>query len=571
MTRLLRWVAWSSALALVAVLLGEGWEISTSAGFQAGVLAVGYGAVALSVAYDLLLLAQRPRRARDLRAVIVNAALLVPVILFTERPSLWGLSVFLRQAIILGRIVARTRRYRTYVGALQSDPAKVMVLSFVLIIVVGGILLTFPRATTDGQGASVVDALFTSTSATCVTGLATLNTVADQFADVARQSFSPFGQFVILMLAQIGGLGIMTISAATVVLAGGRLGLRRAGMMQSLLDEESTATLRAAVRQILVMTFTIEALGAVLLFLRFDDGDIDGGVALWRAVFTSISAFCNAGFSVFGDSLSSYVGDAYVNAVVGGLIIAGGLGFTTIVTLAARRSWRGGPASAWRRFPLQTRLVVITSLTLIVIGAIAWYFFEYEHSLDGLPVQDKVVASVFQSISLRTAGFNTVDIGEISRVTLIISCVLMFIGASPGSTGGGVKTTTVAVLMMSIRASIRSQANIEVGRRSISPAVVNRAVSIVVIALLVLILGLVLLLVTQPDLPFDQLLFEVVSALGTVGLSMGATPHLDDPGKIIVIVIMFIGRVGPLTIALAVGRRQAAGRIRYPEGRVVVG
>ncbi|TNF26164.1 MAG: hypothetical protein EP329_21645 [Deltaproteobacteria bacterium] len=571
MTRLALWVAWSSALALVAVLLGEGWEISTSAGFQAGVLIVGYTAVALSVAYDVLLLVQRPRRGRRLRGVFVDFALLVPVLLFTEQPSLWGLSVFLRQALILSRFVARTSRYRTFVGALQSDPAKVMVLSFALIIVLGGILLTFPRATTDGRGAGVIDALFTSTSATCVTGLSTLNTVADQFADLGRQSFSPFGQLVILMLAQIGGLGIMTISAATVVLAGGRLGLRRAGMMQSLLDEESTATLRAAVRQILVMTFTIEAIGALLLFVRFNAGDVDGGTALWRAVFTSISAFCNAGFSVFGDSLSTFVGDAYVNAVVGGLIIAGGLGFTTIVTLTARRAWRGGPSTAWRRFPLQTRLVVVTSLALTMIGAITWYFFEYEHSLAGLNVHDKVVASFFQSVSLRTAGFNSVDIGEISRVTLIISCVLMFIGASPGSTGGGVKTTTVAVLMMSIRASLRSQANIEVGRRSISPAVVNRAVSIVVIALLVLILGLVLLLVTQPDLPFDQLLFEVVSALGTVGLSMGATPHLDDAGKIIVIVIMFIGRVGPLTVALAVGRRQAASRIRYPEGRVVVG
>ena len=571
MIGLARWVAWASALALVAVLLGEGWEVSTSATFQAGVQVIGFGAVFLSVAYDVTLLLQRPRRLRTLRGVFVNMALLVPVAAFVGQPSLWALSVFLRQSLILGRLVARTARYRRFVGALQSDPAKVMVLSFAGIILLGGVLLTFPRATTDGAGAGVVDALFTSTSATCVTGLATLNTVADQFADLARQSFSPFGQVVILMLAQIGGLGIMTISAATVVLAGGRLGLRRAGMMQSLLDEESTATLRAAVSQILVMTFTIETIGAILLFFRFNGPDVDGGTALWQAVFTSISAFCNAGFSVFGDSLATYVGDTYLNVVVSGLIIAGGLGFTTIVVLAARRTWRGGPGGAWRRIPLHTRLVVVTSLTLIVLGMVTWFYFEYEHSLAGLSVHDKVVASFFQSVSLRTAGFNTVDIGEISRVTLIISCVLMFIGASPGSTGGGVKTTTVAVLLMSIRASIRSQANIEVGRRSISPAVVNRAVSIVVIALLVLILGLVLLLVTQPELPFEQLLFEVVSALGTVGLSMGATPHLDDVGKIIVIVIMFIGRVGPLTIALAVGRRQAAGRIRYPEGRVVVG
>jgi trk system potassium uptake protein TrkH len=570
-TGLARWVVWTSALALVAVLLGEGWEVSTSAAFEAGMWVVGFGAVLLSVAYDVALLLRRPRRLRELRGVGVDMVLLVPVAVFVGQPSLWGLSVFLRQSLVFGRLVAQTARYRRFVGTLQSNPAKVMVLSFAGIIALGGVLLTFPRATTDGAGAGVVDALFTSTSATCVTGLATLNTVADQFADLARQSFSPFGQVVILMLAQIGGLGIMTISAATVVLAGGRLGLRRAGMMQSLLDEESTATLRAAVRQILVMTFTIETIGAVLLFLRFDGPDVDSGTALWQAVFTSISAFCNAGFSIFGDSLSSYVGDTYLNAVVSGLIIAGGLGFTTIVVLAARRTWRGGPGGAWRRIPLQTRLVVTTSLTLIVLGTVTWFYFEYEDSLAGLSVHDKVVASFFQSVSLRTAGFNTVDIGEISRVTLIISCVLMFIGASPGSTGGGVKTTTVAVLLMSIRASIRSQASIEVGRRSISPVVVNRAVSIVVIALLVLILGLVLLLVTQPELPFDQLLFEVVSALGTVGLSMGATPHLDDVGKIIVIIIMFIGRVGPLTVALAVGRRQAAGRIHYPEGRVVVG
>lgn len=571
MTSLAHWVAWASVVALAAILLGEGWEISTGEAFQTAVLAVGFAAVALSVWYDLRLVWQRSRRLRELKSVVVDMALLVPIIAFVGRPSLWGLSVFLRQSLILSRLIARTERYRSFVGALQADPAKVMVLSFAGIIFLGGVLLTFPRATTDGHGAGIVDAMFTSTSATCVTGLATLNTIADQLADLSRQSFSPFGQVVILMLAQIGGLGIMTISAATVVIAGGRLGLRRTGLMQSLLDEESTATLRAAVRQILVMTFTVEAIGAVMLFVRFDSADIDTGTALWRAVFTSISAFCNAGFSVFGDSLTTFVGDTWVNGVVAGLIIVGGLGFATVVTLTARRTWRAGPVGAWRRLPLHSRLVVVTTLALIGFGTVSWFFFEYDHSLAGLSVHDKVVASFFQSVSLRTAGFNTVDVGTISRVTLIFSCILMFIGASPGSTGGGVKTTTFAVLLMSIRASIRSQANIEVGRRSISHAVVNRAVSIVVIALLVAVLGLVLLLITQPDLPFDQLLFEVVSALGTVGLSMGATPHLDDVGKFIIIVVMFIGRVGPLTIALAVGSRQTAGRIRYPEGRVIVG
>ena len=570
MMRLTPLVATTSAVSLLTILLGEGWEIGRGPAAQIAIYALGFLAVLLSLGLTVREF-ERPRRLREFRSLLAEVLLLVPVVAFVGRPSLWGLVVFVRQSWVLTRLLARTTRYQRLMTALLADPAKVMVFSFALVIFVGAVLLTFPRATTDGQGAAFIDALFTSTSATCVTGLATLNTVADAFANPELQSFSAFGQAVILVLAQIGGLGIMTISTATIVLAGGRLGLRGTGLMQSLIDEESTAALRSAVRQILVMTFTIELAGAAMLFIRFDDGGVETSTALWRATFISISAFCNAGFSVFGDSLSSFVGDPWINLTVAGLITLGGLGFSTIVALTARRTWRTGPVAGWRRLPLHPRIVVVMSLALTTLGGVAWYFFDYDHSLKALTVDDKVLASFFQSVSLRTAGFNTVDISAISRATLLIAVALMFIGASPGSTGGGVKTTTIAVLLMSIRASLRNQSSLEVGRRTISPAVVNRAVSIVAITLLVIVLGLVLLVATQPHLPFDRLLFEAVSAIGTVGLSMNTTPLLDDVGKSIVIVLMFIGRVGPLTIALAVGRRQAVDRVRYPEGRVIVG
>lgn len=492
----------------------------------------------------------------------------------TEPMALWALVLFLRQSLVLLKLLARSKRYQRYAESLRSHPAKILVFSFLLAIGIGSVLLTFPRATTDGLGAAPLDAVFTSTSATCVTGLATVNTVADVHEDLTRQTFTRFGQLVILVLIQIGGLGIMTLSAATLVLSGRRLRLRDQRLMQDLLEESSATALARTFRAIFVMTFVVEFVGAAALAARLSSMsalDVPVSEAVWIGVFHSVSAFCNAGFSLFGDSLSSFSGDWIINLVHALLIIAGGLGFVVVSVLTSAETWRHGPSASWRRLSVQVRLVVIMTIALIVGGTILFFFLEYHRSLAGLPIGDKLLASFFQSVSFRTAGFNTVDLGEMSRAMVVIACVWMFIGASPGSTGGGIKTTTVGVLFTAVRAALLNRGRVELWNHTIASSVVTRAIAIVAIAVTVAVVGLALLVMTQPHIAFEQLLFETISALGTAGLSMGATGELDGIGKGIVIALMFIGRLGPLTVALAVGQQNRDGQFEYPEARVVVG
>jgi trk system potassium uptake protein TrkH len=560
-----------SSFVLIVLLLKEGYELIDQPSLE--ILAtVGISCVVfLSVLWDVLVWRRSADAWSTAKRLAPQCVLLIPIVLFSEKSAIWGLSVFLRQGIVVVVALSQTARFRRYMDQLQARPAKIFVLSFVLVIGIGALVLTFPRATVDGLGAKPIDAVFTSTSATCVTGLATLNTVDDAHAATDRQSFTPFGQFVILILIQIGGLGIMTLSAATVMIAGSRLAMKSRALMQSILDEHSAQALRKTVRDIFLMTFVIEGVGAALLTLRFWQLDYDLGRAVWLGTFHAISAFCNAGFSLFGDSLMSFRDDWVINGVHMALILLGGLGFAVVTALAARRTWSGGFGVGWRRLSLQIRLVVTVTLMLIVAGTIFYFYLEYDRSLKGLDVGEKLLASLFHSVSFRTAGFNSVDMGEMSRAMMILSCVFMFIGACPGSTGGGIKTSTVAVLFMSIRASMTSQADVEIGKHTVNPKVVTRAISIVAIAFSFLIVGLVLLVLTQPDIPLEALLFESVSALGTVGLSLGITPDLDGTGKVIIILLMFVGRLGPLTIALAVGERQTNRGFRYSEERIVVG
>ena len=461
-----------SALALLLLLLKEGYELIVDPTHVAITLS-GIGVVVVfTVVFDIIA-ARRAASVRELRGLIPQTVLLLPIVLVAPDTALWGLCVFLRQGIIVVTALSRTRRFRRYMEQLQAHPAKVLVLSFFLVIAVGALVLTFPRATTDGMGADPIDAIFTSTSATCVTGLATLNTVEDQHEDKERQTFTPFGQFVILILIQIGGLGIMTLSAATVMIAGRRLALKSRALMQSLLDENSAQALRKTMKDIVVMTFMIEGIGALVLTLRFWALDIEFSQALWLGIFHSISAFCNAGFSLFGDSLMAYKGDWVINLTHMLLISLGGLGFAVVTALAASRTWKDGVVIGWNRLALQIRLVLMVSLTLMVSGTILYFFLEYDHSLAGLEVGEKLLASFFQSVSFRTAGFNTVDVGEMSRAMLIVACLFMFIGASPGSTGGGIKTSTVAVLFVSIRASITGRSDVELGRHTVNSKVVT--------------------------------------------------------------------------------------------------
>lgn len=446
---------------------------SALAGIVALVLTVGYGladgiagslgVVALLVAPLLLTGALFHYRAAAI-SISVDASLLASAL------GLWLFDVLGAAAVALCawllvvalRVVRATDEGKEALDRLPGQPTRLLLVSIIGTILLGALFLTFPAATIDGQGTTAIDAIFMSTSATCVTGLSVVNLVADGLHNPVLTTLTPFGQLVLLVLVQIGGLGIMTLSAAVVIVLGGRIGPRTHQALQSSVEEEHRRHLERSLRKIFQMTVIIECIGAALLFVRFYPTMSDVGLAAWHSVFLAVSAFNNAGFALFSDNLTSYRSDLLVNLVVMGLITAGGLGFLVIATLTRWKSYRQSVESTWHRFPPQVRVVVTFSTLLTLAGTVLFYYFDFARSLDGLSRGDKLLAAAFQSVTFRTAGFNTVDLSEISRVTLVISLILMYVGGSPGGTAGGVKTTTVAVAAFAVIAMLRGRDEVEI-------------------------------------------------------------------------------------------------------------
>ncbi len=439
----------------------------------------------------------------------------------------------------------------------KMDPAKIVVGSFVAVILSGTFLLTLPVATVDGRGLSLVNALFTATSATCVTGLIVVDT---------GRVFTLFGQLVILALIQVGGLGVMTLSTFFLTMVGRRLSLRGKMVVQDALNYYEMSSLLELVRYILIFTLILEALGTVFLSLSFYPRE--GMRGIYVAFFHSISAFCNAGFSLYSNSLMGYRGDPVVNFTVMGLIVLGGLGFPVLLDLYYR-FFRFKERS--RRLKFQTRLVLLVTLLLVVTGAGLIFFFEFSNLLAPLPWKEKFLASLFQSITPRTAGFNTINIGAMKEVTLFFIMLLMFIGASPGGTGGGIKTTTAAIVFFTIRSIIREEKEVNLMGRTVPPQVVSKAFAIFFLSMALLVFTILFLLFFEKDMPLIKLAFEAVSAFGTVGLSTGVTSTLSVPSKVLLSVVMLAGRVGPLTLVLAMAHKESPPEIRYPEAQVMVG
>ncbi len=440
----------------------------------------------------------------------------------------------------------------------KLDPAKIVVGSFVVVIVLGTLLLTLPLATVDGRGLSVVNALFTATSATCVTGLIVVDT---------GKAFTFFGQLVILALIQVGGLGVMTLSTFFLTMVGRRLSLRGKMVVQDALNYYEMSSLLELVRYILIFTLVLEVIGTLLLAVPFchREGLMRG---LYSAFFHSISAFCNAGFSLYSTSLVSYRGSLVVNFTVMGLIVLGGLGFPVLLDLYYR-CFRFKDRS--QRLKFQTKLVLLVSLFLVAAGTVFIFSFEATNLLATLSWKEKFVASLFQAITPRTAGFNTLNIGALREVTLFFLMILMFIGASPGGTGGGIKTTTAAIVFFTIRSIIREEKEVNLLGKAVPSQVVSKAFAIFFLSMGLLILSILLLLIFEKNMPLVKLAFEAVSAFGTVGLSTGITSTLSIPSKVLLSVVMLAGRVGPLTLVLAMAHRESPPEIRYPEAQVMVG
>lgn len=432
-----------------------------------------------------------------------------------------------------------------------------MIFGFAAVILIGTVLLALPVSSADSRSIGWLDALFTATSAVCVTGLAVLDTGSD---------FSLFGQLVIMLLIQIGGLGFMTFGVIFAVMLGKKISLK-----DRMLVRESTKSisLKGVVRltiAIIVITFSLELIAAAILTLRWA-GEFGWQKAAYQAVFHSVSAFNNAGFSLWPDSLSRYVGDPVVNLTICALIIIGGLGFTVLVDIYEKRNWR--------RLALHSKVVILTSSILTLSGFLVIFILESfnPQTFGHLSPAERLWAAFFQSVSPRTAGFNTIDTGAMMSTSLLFTIFLMFVGASTGSTGGGIKTNTFAVLIMTLKSVVKGQEEVTVLKRRINENIVFQALAVIILSCGIVLLASLLLTITERTAHHDflEILFEATSAFGTVGLSMGVTSGLSPLGKLIVIATMFIGRLGPLTFAFALALKPAKSKIRYPEDKILIG
>jgi len=460
------------------------------------------------------------------------------------------------EVLLFIKFVLQLSRLREVFGYFRVSPAQLIIVSFASIILVGSFILYLPYAHSKGTSIRYIDALFTATSSVCVTGLVVVDT---------GTAFSRLGHIFILMLIQAGGLGIMTIAAFIQLSLGSQLSVYGRFSTASVLGQTDLRNLFTVIRAIVMITFFFELTGA-LLFLPFFLRRIPGSLeALFYSIFHAVSAFCNAGFSFYSNSFMHAVGNLLCNLVLMWLIVSGGLGFTVILNLV-KRLFKGRK----ERITVQTMIVLISTLCLITFGAVGFFLFERDYILRDLKPHEKFLASLFQSITARTAGFNTVNIGSLRHVTLFMISTLMFIGASPGSTGGGIKTTTFFILILSIITILRDQRFNTIFNRRIPFQVVNRAFAILVSSLCLIIASTLLLGLTE-KFSLIQIFFETVSAFGTVGLSTGITPLLSDFGKIVIMLCMFIGRLGPLTMVLAVRTMQVTKLVTYPEERVMVG
>ncbi len=436
--------------------------------------------------------------------------------------------------------------------------SQISAISFMSIILIGALLLTLPISSRSGEATPFIDALFTSASATCVTGLVVYDTYTH---------FSLFGQIVILSLIQIGGLGFMIIATLFSLMLKRKIGLKERGMLQESVSTIHIGGIVRLTKHILFGTVIFEAIGAIILALRFYP-DMGLKQGLYNGVFHSISAFCNAGFDLMGrfepsSSLTLYSGDIVVNLVIMSLIVVGGVGFLVWEDIFTNKL-------KFCKYRLHTKIVLVVTATLIIVPAIIFYSIERTNSFAGMGTTESWLASFFQSITPRTAGFNTVNIAELSEGSILLTIILMVIGGSPGSTAGGVKTTSFAVIILSLIASIRHTEDINVFNRRLERDVIKKAYDVITIYFMCCALAVLLICALQP-FGLKEVFFEVVSALSTVGMSTGITPELNSLSRVIITLLMFFGRVGSLSVALVFSEKKEYIPIRKPVEKISIG
>ncbi|MFO7821244.1 MAG: TrkH family potassium uptake protein [Lentisphaeria bacterium] len=539
-----------ASLATVLLLVGHHLVNSTTgiiSGFALVLLTVGTSLLYEGEKYPLL--RHRVPRVSQILLLVSVLALIIPATRYYVFPLL-----ALRQLSVSLRLWVDRRGGNQLWRYLTRRPPVLLVGGFGLAIVIGTALLALPAADASGRGLTALDALFTATSATCVTGLIVVDTGSD---------LTLFGQWVVLGLIQAGGLGIMTVSTFAALLLGRNIGLRGESALKETVTESSSRGALRLVKFIVGSTFVIELLGTVWLVAWWlpEESWAD---RVYGAVFHSISAFCNAGFSLYPDSLMRFTHNPGVPLGVSVLIVIGGLGFSVLFAVHAFRQ-RKHPQAA------HVNMVLWTSVILLVIGSVLFLLLERGQSVSGVAASDpSVLQAWFQSVTARTAGFNTVDIGELGRVTQILLMTLMFIGGAPGSTAGGIKVTTFAVLILLVFTVLRGRRNVIFGGRRIEISTVLNASALVVLSAFAVLVSAILIMLTHPQMAGLDVAFETVSAFGTVGLSTGITGLLNPFGKLMIIVLMFLGRLGPLTVLLLM-RPLRPPKFEYPAANVMIG
>lgn len=457
-------------------------------------------------------------------------------------------------------------RIRRRIGTIRFRPHQMMLMGFAACIAAGTLVLRLPISSAGPSALAWTEALFTATSSVCVTGLTVVRTGAD---------LSHFGQVTVLLLFQMGGLGIMTFSTLFLLAAGGRPSLAAMEATRESVGAAQPAETRGMLRRVVLMTAAIEAIGLLFLFTAFvvnRTADESIAAVLWSSVFHTVSAFCNAGFGLHADSLERYRAAWSVNIVIMTLIMVGGIGFPVLRDLSriVRAKVRGKDAP---RLTLHSKVVLITTGLLLAAGALGFMVTEWNgKGLAGMPVHAKIISAMFQSTTARTAGFSTVSIGALAPATLFMVVVLMFIGASPCSTGGGIKTSTVGVIGVLAISRLRGREEPCAFGRSIPRAAVTRAVTVALLAGMIVIAFIWSVMAAEAGrFGFGRVVFEVISAFGTVGLSTGITKELGMVSRLLLIALMFIGRLGPLTVVVSVARREQRDLVQYPSEQMLIG
>ena len=437
--------------------------------------------------------------------------------------------------------------------------AKLSAIAFFVIIIIGAVLLSLPISSRSGEFTPFINALFTSTSATCVTGLVVYDTYSH---------FSVFGQSVILVLIQVGGLGFMIIATMFLLVLHKRIGIRERGLLKDSLSSIQIGGVVRLAKHILIGTFILEGIGAIILSIKFSSemGIIPG---IFNGLFHSISAFCNAGFDLMGrygeySSLTRYSSDIIVNLIIMTLIVMGGIGFVVWEDIYRNKL-------KYEKYKLHSKIVLFTTALLILGSAIAFYIMERNNLLANVSITEAVLSSLFQAITPRTAGFNSIDIAALSQGSMLLTMMLMLIGGSPGSTAGGIKTTTLVVTILNVIASVKQSDELNIFGRRIEDTILRRAYSIITIYITGAIFATLLISISQPELMLSNIVFEVLSAIGTVGLTTGITSQLLWTSKLIIIILMFCGRVGSLAVVMAVASNKNTVFVKNPVEKIIIG